>query len=90
MNSKYNSKNYKQSVLSIKEAANWKCQICNCSCYNPNKKLRGITKSEWAIKTLTIYYQNYNFKENELENPIAICTTCHIAIHSRKNINIIN
>ena len=41
--------NWQELTLSVKEATNWKCQCCNRSCYKPNERPEGITRSERAI-----------------------------------------
>ncbi len=77
--------NWQELALSVKETANWKCQCCNRSCYKPNEKPEGITRSERAIKTLVVHHRNHTPEDNRLENLLAVCTTCHLAMHTRRN-----
>ncbi len=78
-------KNWKELAHSVKEAANWRCQRCNLLCYKTGEKPEGVTRSERAIRTLNVHHRNHNPEDNRLENLIAVCTTCHLAMHTRRN-----
>ena len=77
--------NWKELALSVKEAANWRCQCCNRLCYKSGERPEGITRSERAIKTLAVHHRNHMLEDNRLENLLAVCTTCHLAMHTRRN-----
>ena len=85
MNKSRYPKNWKELAQSVKEAANWTCQCCNRPCYKPGTVPKGISRSERTIKTLAVHHRNHNPEDNRLENLIAVCTTCHLAMHTRRN-----
>ena len=63
--------NWKKLTLSVKEAANWRYQCCNRSCYK-------------SVKTLIINHYNHNPENNHLEKILATYTTHHPSSYAQK------
>jgi len=81
IDSKRYPKNWKELALSVKEAALWKCQCCNRSCYKPGSRPEGLTRSEWTVRTLSVHHRNHLPEDNRLENLLAVCSACHLDMH---------
>ncbi len=79
--------NWNDLALSVKEAAGWKCQCCGHVCYKPGEKPEGLTRSEWTGNTLQVHHRNHIPEDNRLDNLLAVCTSCHLAIHRGGNGN---
>jgi 5-methylcytosine-specific restriction endonuclease McrA len=79
--------NWTDLALKVKEAAGWKCQYCGKKCYEPGKKPKELTRSEWTVNILQVHHRNHRPEDNRKENLIATCTSCHLAMHRRRNGN---
>ena len=75
--------NWSEIALSIKKVANWRCRHCGKQCLRPCDKSQNLTKSERAIATLTVHHANFTPEDNRPENLIALCTACHLTVHTR-------
>lgn len=80
--------NWSDIAFSIKEAANWCCRHCSKQCLRPGDKHQDLTKSERTIATLTVHHANFTPEDNRPENLIALCTACHLAVHTRGKGNV--
>lgn len=78
-------KNWKQIALSVKEAASWRCQHCQRLCLRPGEKPASLTRSEWTVATLSVHHANFTPEDNTKSNLLALCTPCHLSLHSRAN-----
>ena len=74
-------KNWNEIALSVKEAAGWRCQCCGRICHKPGSRPEGLTRSEWTAFTLSVHHRNHLPEDNRLENLLAVCPTCHLAMH---------
>lgn len=69
-NRKLYPKNWKALSLQIRKDAKNKCELCDAK----NHKLHPITKSNVV---LTVHHLDFNPRNNELWNLIALCQRCH-------------
>ncbi|MCT7969868.1 HNH endonuclease [Laspinema sp. D1] len=82
------SKDWQQIALTIKDQAGWRCSKCRCQCLRPGDPTKHLTKSERTKITLTVHHHNRMPEDNRPENLIALCTSCHLSYHNRKQSNI--
>ncbi len=80
-------KDWTELALKVKEAAEWKCQCCGHVCYRPGERPGGLTRSEWTGNTLQVHHRNHKPEDNRLDNLLAVCSVCHLAIHRGGNGN---
>jgi 5-methylcytosine-specific restriction endonuclease McrA len=76
-------KNWNSIATSVKEAVGWRCQHCQRLCLRSGEKPPELTRSEWTKATLSVHHANFTPESNQPENLIALCTPCHLALHSR-------
>lgn len=75
--------NWEEIARAIKEASLWRCQHCGQNCLRPGEKPKGLSRSEWTVRTLSVHHANFTPEDNRIENLIPLCTPCHIAVHGR-------
>ena len=46
-------------AFKVKEAAGWKCQYCERSCYKPGEKPKDINRSDWTGNILQVHHRNH-------------------------------
>ena len=86
-------KNWKQTSLEVRTAANWQCQHCERQCRKPGETISDFiartsyeqTKVEahpqrWALQTAHLNHD----PENEDAELIALCVTCHRQYDNRQ------
>ncbi len=81
IDSKRYPKNWNSLALAVKEAAGWRCQCCGKQCYRPGERPERLTRSEWTVHTLSVHHRNHQPEDNRLENLLAVCPACHLAMH---------
>ena len=57
---------------SVKEAADWKCQVCGLQCRRPGEPF------DTHRRTLTVMHLNHDPMDVRLENLRAACPKCHL------------
>lgn len=57
----------------VKEAADWKCQICGKQCRRPEEQF------DTHRRTLTVMHLNHDPMDTRPENLLAACPACHLA-----------
>ena len=77
----YYSDNWKAIALAIKEQNNWCCQCCGKQCYQPQEKLAGYNRRNWAGDILQVHHRNHNPADNRPSNLIPVCAACHLNLH---------
>ena len=80
-------KNWEEIAFSIKKQAGWKCSKCGLQCLKPEDDTSNLTQTERRIRTLNIHHANYTPEDNDPENLIPLCTTCHLSFHNRRQSN---
>ena len=70
--------NWKQLALAVKESANWQCQRCGRLCLKPGETLPDNLKRRAYV--LQVHHWNLDPSDNRLENLVALCSSCHLAI----------
>ncbi len=81
-------KDWTNLALKVKEAAGWRCECCSRPCYKPGERPKELTRSEWTVNTLSVHHRNHKPEDNRLENLLAVCTVCHLAMHRGGNGNV--
>ncbi len=76
-------KDWNKIAKDTKDAAGWRCQHCQRLCLRPAEKQSSRSRSEWTKVTLSVHHANFTPEDNQPENLIALCTPCHLALHSR-------
>lgn len=79
--------NWDDIALAVKEKALWRCRKCCTQCLRPGEGDR-LTRSERAVKTLTVHHANFTPEDNRLENLIPLCAPCHLSMHQRRRGNV--
>lgn len=74
--------NWSDIALAVKESSGWRCSHCGRQCLRPGEHKK-FTRSEWTSATLCVHHANFTPEDNRQENLIALCTPCHLAVHSR-------
>ena len=72
MDRKRYPKNWKQIADSIKEKADWKCQVCGKQCRRPDEPF------DTHRRTLTVAHLNHIPEDCREENLKAMCAVCHL------------
>ena len=67
MDRKRYPKNWNEIAFRVKDAADWKCQICGVQCYRPNEKV------EDHGRILTVMHLNHTPEDCRPENLLAGC-----------------
>jgi hypothetical protein len=80
--------NWKEIAYQIKEKAQWRCQKCGLQCFSPRDDVSSMERSQKARQTLTVHHWNYRPEDNHSENLAALCTTCHLSFHNRRQSNV--
>jgi predicted HNH restriction endonuclease len=83
MNRNRYPKNWEAIALSIKTSAEWKCGACNKQCLRPGEGSE-LSRSDKAKATLTVHHADFTPENNAINNLLALCAPCHLAIHSRQ------
>ena len=65
-------KEWKMIALSVKEKAEWKCQVCGKQCRKPNEPF------DTHKRTLTVAHLNHIPEDVSEENLKAMCAPCHL------------
>ena len=73
--------NWNSLALSVKEAAQWRCQCCGKKCYKPGEKSESLTRSEWTADILQVHHRNHDQSDNRLSNLMSVCASCHLGLH---------
>ena len=71
-NKKRYPKEWKMIALSVKEKAEWKCQVCGKQCRKPNEPF------DTHKRTLTVAHLNHIPEDVSEENLKAMCAPCHL------------
>jgi 5-methylcytosine-specific restriction endonuclease McrA len=71
-NKKRYPKEWKMIALSVKEKADWKCQVCGKQCRKPNEPF------DTHKRTLTVAHLNHIPEDVSEENLKAMCAPCHL------------
>jgi hypothetical protein len=65
--------NWKDIANEVKEATDWKCQVCGKQCYRPGQRVINTQK------VLTVAHVNHVESDCRPENLVAACSVCHLA-----------
>jgi 5-methylcytosine-specific restriction endonuclease McrA len=87
MTSRY-PKNWPEIATKIKQKVHWRCQSCLRQCLKPGDNTSKLTKSERTAKTLVVHHCNYTPEDNREENLMALCTACHLSLHTGRRGNV--
>ncbi|MBE9039367.1 HNH endonuclease [Oscillatoriales cyanobacterium LEGE 11467] len=87
MNSRYPD-NWTDIATAIKTSARWRCEKCGMACIQSGEDTSGLSRSDRAIRTLTVHHRNYQPEDNRPENLMALCTGCHLSYHQRRRGNV--
>jgi hypothetical protein len=70
---KINNKEYDPNWHEIRKIIyardKWICQECNCKCFDKKRKIKG--------KRIQCHHIDFNDKNNEQDNLITLCASCH-------------
>ena len=66
-------------ALAVKEAADWKCQVCGRNCRRPGEPF------DTHRRTLTVAHLNHQPEDCRPENLKAMCAPCHLRYDSRSH-----
>lgn len=64
--------NWKQIAYKVKDAADWKCEICGKQCRRPGEPF------DTHKRTLTVAHLNHAPEDCRSENLKAMCAPCHL------------
>jgi len=64
--------NWKEIATDVKEATDWKCQVCGKQCYRPGEPV------ENTQDVLTVAHINHVESDCRQENLVAACAVCHL------------
>lgn len=64
--------NWKQIAYKVKDAADWKCEICGKQCRRPGEPF------DTHKRTLTVAHLNHTPEDCRSENLKAMCAPCHL------------
>ena len=70
--------NWKEIATEIKEATDWKCQVCGKQCYRPDESV------EHTQNVLTVAHINHVESDCRPENLVAACSVCHLAYDAER------
>lgn len=77
MDRKRYPKNWDEIAFKVKDAADWKCQICGIQCYRPGEKVSDHGR------ILTVMHLNHTPEDCRPENLLAGCARCHLKYDAR-------
>jgi predicted HNH restriction endonuclease len=84
VNPNHYPRNWHSIALSVKKAAQWRCQYCGKQCYRPGEKPSNLNRSEWAADILQVHHRNHDPSQNQVSNLRAVCAACHLNLHRSK------
>ncbi|MFM7579502.1 MAG: HNH endonuclease [Microcystaceae cyanobacterium] len=79
------SPDWKAIALAKKQAVNWTCQECGRVCLNGKSSL---SLSDRKRLELAVHHWDCDPLNNSPDNLIALCSSCHLRKHQRRQGNI--
>ena len=70
---------WKAIALSVKEAADWTCQVCGKQCRRPNEVF------DTHRNTLTVAHLDHIPENCSLDNLMAMCAPCHLRYDAKQH-----
>ena len=78
------SKNWPKIAYQTKVRDDWKCQYCGLQCFRPGERPVNLSRSEWTRLTLQSHHLDFNCTNDDLNNVISACPSCHLRIHQSR------
>jgi hypothetical protein len=83
MDSRY-PKDWQDIATALKKNEQWRCFRCGIQCFSPSRRpIGGFRNSAKRVFLLQVHHWDGNPENNQPENLVCLCTSCHLEVHRR-------